>query len=152
MKKYDFKCFTDIETPETDEIKELLQNQKNKYILILGIEITILLITCLFILPFFTEWYISLTVFILFSIIIIIPSIIFYRYKTSYLRIAKFNDKIRHEERIRVKERKRFEELLETNNQTNNIQKQNFTKELESIISLKKDTTQLMKNLPPKQK
>ena len=43
MKKYEFKYFTDIETPETDEIEELYKKQKNIYKYTFLIEITVLL-------------------------------------------------------------------------------------------------------------
>ena len=153
MKKYDFKCFTDIETPETDEIKELLKKSKKTYRLVFGIETVILLITCLLILPLAAEWFISLIVFLLFNLSVVPTTIICYMCSTSYLRkklkIAKLNDQVRHEERIRIKERKDFEKLLEEANTNYHNLKQTF-KEIESTISRNTNTEHIIKKLPPK--
>ena len=155
MKKYEFKYFTDIETPETDEIEELYIKQKNIYKYTFLIEITVLLFPFILIAAFSNNVHIDILLIVFSSLLItvITPTIIIYIHKTSYLRkklkIAKLNDQVRHEERIRIKERKDFEKLLEETNTNCHNLKQTF-KEVESIISRNTNTEHIIKKLPSK--
>lgn len=62
--------------------------------------------------------------------------IILIRPYVKLLKLAKFNDKIRHEEKIRFKERKRMESIKNENANRKNIQ--NSIKALQNQIGTKK--------------
>ena len=116
--KEEIKNITLMDTPETDEATELLnkkisQQKQTKLILFLLTSVTIVSI------------FISITVifktripFILSSIFTFIMIIVDFKILSSFslqllpyrqlLKIAKRNDEIRHEERIRESERKRI--------------------------------------------
>lgn len=114
MKNIETKNITIPETPETDEANEILNEQKAKiwtqiiYIVLLNL---IGLIICLSIKkqdisPLIT-W---CSIFILCIIICLFYNIGKLRPYKELLKLAKANDKLRHEERIRYRERKRLEE------------------------------------------
>jgi len=99
------------ETPETDEAEEILHYRLKK------INIIIIPLIAIAIVLFFPAVYIQNPIFVTFYIIYVIITLLVIGYthnKISPYRalvsIAKKNDQIRHEERVRYYERKRLEE------------------------------------------
>ena len=114
MKNIETKNITIPETPETDEANKILNKQKAKIwtqIICIVLLNLIGLIICLSIkkqhnTPLIT-W---CSIFILCIIICFFYYIGKLRPYKGLLRLAKANDKLRHEARIRYRERKRLEE------------------------------------------
>mgnify|MGYP004662045101 CR=1 FL=1 len=112
------KNITLMETPETDEALSILASVKYNYnYWIWGI--FALRIVMIFMLTIFavTKIFDAVYVLVVFIAISLIASIIlhikrdkFFKPYRELLKIAQMNDKIRHEERIRFRERKRLEE------------------------------------------
>lgn len=110
---------TKMETPETDEALTLLYKVKSEYDIGIALTIvgTILFLLFALILTFTTDnvdityifWGLFIVNFFAFILCIFIRKIILKPYY-ELLEIAINNDKVRHEERIRFRERKRLEQ------------------------------------------
>lgn len=118
--KIKVKNITLMETPETDEALSLLSRAKDKYF-IWSLVMTVLVIFFGIVEFIFLQ---SITINVAYRvigafvwIISIVLLIVIRSLRRAYLKpyyelwnIAKLNDKIRHEERIRFRERKRLEQ------------------------------------------
>ena len=116
--KEEIRNITLFESPETDEATELLNKkiQEQRLTKLILIFTTLILVIAEFI--SLSSIMKSRTPFILFSVLILIMLIVDLKIFSSFslallpykqlLRIAKRNDEIRHEERIRESERKRI--------------------------------------------
>lgn len=107
-----FKNLTIMETPETDELEKVIYNKKTPFISILT---ALILVDIFFIV--FSAVQPSQTILIIFALIsCLITAIVYtiYRYTLKpyfkLLKLAKLNDRVRHEERLRIRERERYEQ------------------------------------------
>lgn len=153
------KIITKKQTPETDEALMLLEREKikvkNEFIIPVFIFIVVALIFC------------SLKIFgwaITFGVLAIVWLCCYFIYKSSILapyysllNIAMENDEIRHQERVRIRERKRLENMYENQLQVTpkektkiekskeeNIETMNKLKEENKLIPNNEDTLQVV--------
>lgn len=127
-----------IDELETKSAQKLLNMKLEQFRKIYFIPLIILIVSS--VITIATN-YNDIMLYILFlSILAFVVSLISYfiiiRPYVKLLKLAKFNDKIRHEEKIRFKERKRMENVKTENANRKNIQ--NSIKALSNQIDTKK--------------
>lgn len=168
--KEEIKHITLYDQPETQEALYLLNKNKEKISLIKNtITIFTILLFATFIISLITRnseiFIISGILFLIMFIFFIIVSLYQKRLLEPYyslLRIAKRNDQIRHEERIRFRERKRLEaeeiEIIYKDGQSSLVKddiyinkKQKTLEDIDNTLEqLKLNNQSSKKKLPPK--
>lgn len=118
MKNIETEKITVLEKSETDEATKLLEKQKEKinvFNVLYGVAICLTAIIFIYIYNSANKTHVE--TLIAGAFIMLLISIVWYLHITiklkdykKLLKLAKANDKLRHEERIRYRERKRLEE------------------------------------------
>lgn len=118
MKKIEIENVTLIDDVEEKEARKLYNKKKKKVLLYFFIANCSMLIIFFLVLAICSGINFDMALLILLwicffleLILILVYNLLMYPYR-KLLKIAKFNDKIRHEERIRIRERQRLQKEL----------------------------------------